>query len=362
MQKSKEIFSNFCIDDEILDIVPYGSGHVNDTFLITCKERKYVLQRINHHIFKKPSEVMENIINICEHLRKKVVLNGGDPERETLTFIPAKDGTFLCEYDGNFYRVYVFVDNVITYQSIENPIHFYNAGRAFGKFQNMLADFDADKLHETIVNFHNTKDRYNNFKIALSQNKSGRKDQVLKEIDFVNERKDKYGAIVDLLEEGKIPLRVTHNDTKLNNILIDPETQEAVCVIDLDTVMPSSLLCDFGDAIRSGTNTAEEDERDLSKVHFDINLFEKFAQGFLEEMKDSITPLEVELLPKSAFLMTIECGIRFLTDHLDGDLYFKIHRENHNLDRARTQFKLAYEIEQNEQAMAEIITRIYNSL
>ncbi len=362
MQRGKNIIDNFCIDDKIIEIKPYGCGHINDTYLVTCEKGKYVVQRINHLIFKKPSEVMENIINICNHLKEKVLSSGGNPDRETLTFIPAKDGTYLVKYEDNYYRAYHFVDDAITYQTIENPVHFYSAGKAYGKFQNMLADFGADRLYETIENFHNTKDRFLKFETALSENKAGRKDLVKEEIDFIKERQDKYGVIVDLLKENKIPLRVTHNDTKLNNVLMDEKTGEAICVIDLDTVMPSSLLCDFGDAIRFGTNTADEDEKDLSKVTFDINLFEQFARGFLEEMKESITPLEVELLPFSSFLLTIECGIRFLTDYLDGDVYFKTHRENHNLDRARTQFKLAFEMEQKEQEMKEIIDRIYKSL
>ena len=362
MQKGINIINNFLIDDEIIEIKPYGCGHINDTYLVTCKKNKYVVQRINHLIFKKPWEVMENIINICNHLKEKVLLNGGNPERETLTFIPAKDGSYLAKCDGNYYRAYNFVDDAITYQTIEDPMHFYSAGKAYGKFQNMLADFGADRLYETIENFHNTYDRFLKFEKALSENKADRKELVKDEIDFVIKRKDKYGIIVDLLNEKKIPLRVTHNDTKLNNVLMDDKTGEAICVIDLDTVMPSSLLCDFGDAIRFGTNTAEEDEKDLSKVTFDINLFEQFAKGFLEEMKESITPTEVEYLPFSSFLLTIECGIRFLTDYLDGDVYFKTHRENHNLDRARTQFKLAFEMEQREEEMKEIINRIYKNL
>lgn len=362
MQKCKDIFNNFCIDDKIINILPYGSGHINDTFLVECEKNKYILQRINHNIFKKPHEVMENIINICNHIREKIELAGGDTKREVLNFVKAKNGTYLCEYDGNYYRAYVFVDGVHTYQSIENPLHFYNAGKAFGKFQNMLADFDADKLHETIVDFHNTQDRYEKFLKAVEDNKAGRAHLIKDEIEFINKRKDYYDMLVRLLADGDIPLRVTHNDTKLNNILIDTKTDEAICVIDLDTVMPATLLYDFGDAIRFGTNTAAEDEKDLSKVNFDISLFEKFAQGFIEEMKDSITPLELQLLPFSAILITMECGIRFATDYLDGDVYFKIHRDGHNLDRARTQFKLVLEMEKKEQEMIDMVTKIYNDL
>lgn len=362
MKECHDIMSNFNINEDIVKITPHGSGHINDTFLVVCPNNKYVLQRINHHIFKRPDQVMENIINICNHIKDKVELKGGNPERETLSFVSAKDGKYYTVVNGNYYRVYNFVDDAITYQTIENPIHFYNAGKAFGKFQQMLSDFPADTLYETIEKFHNTQNRYQNFRIAAENDIAGRKSSVSEEIKFVEDRKEEYGIIVNLLENKELPLRVTHNDTKLNNVLIDKASGEAVCVIDLDTVMPSTLLYDFGDAIRFGASTAEEDEKDLSKVQLDLDLFEKFAKGFLEEMKDSITELEVKLLPLSAKMMTIECGIRFLTDHLDGDVYFKIQREGHNLDRARTQFKLVKEMEEKEQEMNEIINRIYNNL
>ncbi|MBE7028895.1 MAG: mucin desulfatase [Ruminococcaceae bacterium] len=362
MLKCKEIIKSFCMEEEIINVEYFGTGHVNDTYRITCPKNKYILQRINHKIFKNPYHVMDNIINICNHLKEKVTYLGGNTEREILNFIPTVDGKYVAEYEGNYYRMYIFLDNAITYQSIEDPIHFYNAGKAFGKFQNMLSDFDADKLYETIANFHDTKDRFNNLMIAFNNNKDGRKDIVKDEIDFVLKREDKCSIIVDLLKERKIPLRVTHNDTKLNNVLIDSKTGEAMCVIDLDTVMPSSLLCDFGDAIRFGASTGDEDEKDLSKVNLDINLFEKFSQGFLTELKDSITLDEVNHLAISAQILTLECGIRFLTDYLEGDVYFKTSREGQNLDRARTQFKLVADMEKHEEEMNNIIKNIYNNL
>jgi len=362
MNTCKEILKDFCIEEDILKIEPYGGGHINDTFRITCPENKYILQRINHNIFKKPEHVMENITNVCNHIRAKLIDAGEDEKRGTLTFIPTRSGEFLSIHNGNYYRMYLFLENAVSYQTIEDPMHFYNAGKAFGKFQNMLSDFPAEKLHETIANFHNTVDRLNNLKIAISENKAGRKDSVAEEIKFVLDRADDCSVVMDLLKSGDLPLRVTHNDTKLNNILLDEKTGEAICVIDLDTVMPSSLLCDFGDAIRFGANTAEEDEKDLSLVDIDINLFEKFTQGFLEATKGSITAKEVEYLAFSAKLLTLECGIRFLTDYLDGDVYFKIHREGHNLDRARNQFKLVSEMENHEEEMKSIVNRIYNSL
>lgn len=359
MSKYRDILSHFNIKEEIIGISPFGEGHINDTFLVTCPKTKYVLQRINHKIFKNPSEVMTNISNICDHLKKKTISGNGNPDREVMTLVPATDGRFFTEYNGNFYRVYIFLDNAVSYQFIEDPRHFYNAGKAFGKFQRLLSDFPADSLFETIEKFHDTKDRYNKFEKAVESNFSGRRDKVKEEIDFVRSRVADVDKVVKLLEEGKIPLRVTHNDTKLNNVLMDANSGEAICVIDLDTIMPSTLLYDFGDAIRFGASTAEEDEKDLSRVTIDLNLYKVFAEGFISEIKNTITPLEIELLPFSAKLMTLECGIRFLTDYLDGDVYFKIHRPEHNLDRARTQFKLVADMENKMDEMTKIIEDIF---
>lgn len=361
MDICKELISQFNIKDEYISSKPYGSGHINDTFLVTCKNNKYLLQRINHDIFKNPYEVMENIHSICKHIKNKVIEENGDVEKEVMNFIKTKNGTYVCEADGNYYRMYIYVDDVACFQTVENPKLFYYAGKSFGKFQQRLSDFPAYTLHETIKNFHNTKDRFEIFEKAIENDFSKRASSVMEEINFVKERKNDTEIIVNLLEKNEIPLRVTHNDTKLNNILMDKDTLEGVCVIDLDTVMPSTLLYDFGDAIRFGATTAEEDEKDLSKVNFDINLFEEFAKGFIETMKNDITEKEVELLAFSAKLLTLECGMRFLTDHIDGDKYFKIHRENHNLDRARNQFKLVSDMEQQMDKMNEIVMKIYNS-
>ena len=301
---------------------------------------------------------MDNVVMVTEFLKKKIAAAGGDVNRETLTVIPSKDGkSFVKTEDGDYFRVYIFVDDAISYQVVENPEDFYNAACAFGKFQNMLADFEADKLHETIKNFHNTKSRYVDFEKAVADNKSGKAESVKEEIAFAMARKDDAAVIVDGIAEGRIPLRVTHNDTKLNNVMVDSKTGKGICVIDLDTVMPGSLLYDFGDSIRFGTNPASEDEKDLSKVYCDLNLFEQYVKGFLSELGDSITKEEAELLPMSAKLMTLECGIRFLGDHLNGDVYFKIHRENHNLDRARTQFKMVADMEEKMDEMKAIVAK-----
>jgi len=240
---------------------------------------------------------------------------------------------------------------------VETLQHFYNAGKALGNFEELLSDFPAEKLHETIPNFHNTKIRYEVFLQVLAEDKMNRAKDVQKEIEFVLERGKETTVLVELLNSGKLPLRVTHNDTKFNNVMIDNDTGEGVCVIDLDTIMPGSALYDFGDSIRSGANPAEEDERDLSKVSMDLQLFEHFTRGFLEGTKHSLTDTEIEYLPFAAKLMTFECGIRFLSDHLNGDTYFKIHRENHNLDRARTQFKMVEDMEKKLNEMKAIVDK-----
>lgn len=354
----KKIAEAFQIEGEYINAAPYGEGHINSTFLLETTADKYILQKINSNVFPHPEEVMDNVVMVTEFLKDKIEKAGGDSRRETLTIIPTKAGeSYLKTDDGDFYRVYVFIDNAISYQVVENPEDFYNAACAFGKFQNMLADFDASKLHETIKNFHNTKTRYDDFEKAVSDNKSGKAESVREEIEFAMARRKDASIIVDGIADGRIPLRVTHNDTKLNNVMVDEKTGVGICVIDLDTVMSGSLLYDFGDSIRFGTNPASEDEKDLSKVYCDLNLFEQYVKGFLSQLGDSITKEEIELLPMSAKLMTLECGIRFLGDHLNGDVYFKVHRENHNLDRARTQFKMVADMEEKMDEMKSIVSK-----
>lgn len=354
----KKIAEAFQIEGEYINAAPYGEGHINSTFLLETTADKYILQKINSNVFPHPEEVMDNVVMVTEFLKDKIEKAGGDSRRETLTVIPTKAGeSYLKTDDGDFYRVYVFIDNAISYQVVENPEDFYNAACAFGKFQNMLADFDASKLHETIKNFHNTKTRYDDFEKAVYDNKSGKAESVREEIEFAMARRKDASIIVDGIADGRIPLRVTHNDTKLNNVMVDEKTGVGICVIDLDTVMSGSLLYDFGDSIRFGTNPASEDEKDLSKVYCDLNLFEQYVKGFLSQLGDSITKEEIELLPMSAKLMTLECGIRFLGDHLNGDVYFKVHRENHNLDRARTQFKMVADMEEKMDEMKSIVSK-----
>lgn len=350
----KEICSEFDIKT---DIEAYGNGHINDTYLCDTAPR-FILQRLNTNVFKDPVSVMENIVNVTEHLSKKITAAGGDPMRETLTVIPTKSG---CSYfkadENNYFRMYKFIEDSMSYDLVENPIQLYHAGTAFGKFQSMLSDFSADRLHETIVDFHNTPKRVEQLNDAISNNAANRADSVRAEIDFAKEYAKYASAVIDKMDDGSVPLRVTHNDTKLNNVLFDKETGEGLCVIDLDTVMPGSVLFDFGDALRFGASSGSEDETDLDKIWFDLEKFEQFAKGFLSQTADCLTDAEIELLPLSALLLTYECGIRFLADYLNGDTYFKIHRENHNLDRCRTQFKLVADIEKKLPQMAEIVKK-----
>lgn len=335
----------------------YGNGHINDTY---CTETpKYILQRINTSIFKNPDELMENIDNVTAFLKEKIIKNGGNPNRETLTVIKTADGKNCFKYDeNNVFRMYHFIADTKTIEDDKTNEDIYNAGKGFGHFQNLLADFPVDTLHETIVDFHHTPKRVEAFKKAVMEDKVGRRKSVEEEIEFVLSNSYLARMAIDGIASGEIPVRVTHNDTKINNILFDDKTGEATCVIDLDTVMPGSMLYDFGDALRMGGSTAAEDEIDLDKVHFDVECFKSFAKGYLSEMGKVLTPKEIELLPMSVWLMTYECGVRFLADHLNGDIYFKIHRENHNLDRARNQFKLCKEIIEKKEELDKIVKEL----
>ncbi len=338
-------------------IAPYGNGHINDTYCV--EPTKYILQRINTSIFTDPDALMENIESVTAFLGKKIAAAGGNPARETLTVVKTKDGKNCYQYDSeNVFRVYPFITGTKSIEGDKTLEDLYNAGKGFGKFQQMLSDYPADTLHETIKDFHHTPKRVEALKQAIAEDKAKRAASVQAEIQFALENAVFADTVINGIASGEIPLRVTHNDTKINNILFDETTGEAVAVIDLDTVMPGSMLYDFGDALRMGGSTAAEDETDLSIVHFDKACFESFAKGYLAETKDVLTPMEIALLPFSVKLLTYECGIRFLTDYLNGDTYFKIHREHHNLDRARNQFKLVAELNEMEDALKEIVKDI----
>ncbi len=345
---------------------PYGNGHINDTFLICCQtadntEKRYILQRMNHDIFKNPPQLMENMVHVTKYLRKKILSQGGDPDRETLNVLKTQGGADCYQDSGNnYWRVFSFIENSMCLEKVENAKDFYDSGAAFGNFQRMLADYPAETLHETIPNFHNTPSRLQDFQKAVRTGDKERAALAQREISFVLDRVREASVLTDLLSEGKLPLRVTHNDTKLNNILFDADTHKALCIIDLDTVMPGLSLYDFGDSIRFGANTGAEDETDLTKVGLDLGLFEAFTKGYLEGCKGSLTAKEIEMLPMGAKLMTYECGMRFLADFLTGDHYFKVHRVNHNLDRARTQFQLVADMETKWDEVTAIVQKYGN--
>ncbi|HEY8389916.1 MAG TPA: aminoglycoside phosphotransferase family protein [Clostridia bacterium] len=344
MNDYKDIYKNFLIDGDFVSLERYGEGHINDTYKLSVSDNgkivNYILQRINKRLFTNVEALMRNIELVTDFCRKSVIKRGGDPLRECLTLVKTRDGKSYY-FDGTeYFRVYLFIENATTYQIVRNPQDFYQSAVAFGNFANLLADFDASQLYEVLPNFHNTKVRYENFKKAVEKDEFGRKQEVLKEIEWVEDHKYLCSQIVDKIASGEIPLRVTHNDTKLNNVMIDDATGKAIAVIDLDTVMPGSLCYDFGDSIRFGCNPAAEDEPDLSKVNFRFDLYQTYLEGYLSAIGDSITKAEKENLPMGAVLMTYECGMRFLTDYLEGDVYFRTSRKGQNLDRAHTQFKL----------------------
>lgn len=360
-EQIKSVAAQFQQEGIFLDSQPYGSGHINGTYLLRYDVEgtvvKVILQLINKVVFPKPEEVMENIVNVTTHLKNKIIEQGGNPLRETLNVIPTKDGgSYYLDEEGNYWRAYVFVTDATSYDKVEKPDDFYQSAVSFGNFQCLLADFPAETLHETIAKFHDTRHRFATFKKVVEEDVMGRAAGVQEEIQFVLDREESIANyFAELLDKGEIPLRVTHNDTKLNNIMIDDATGKGICVIDLDTVMPGLAMNDFGDSIRFGASTAAEDETDLSKVSCSMELFDIYAKGFIEGCQGKLTDKEIELLPMGAKTMTYECGMRFLTDYLQGDTYFKIHRENHNLDRCHTQFKLVADMEAKWQEMNAII-------
>jgi hypothetical protein len=358
----EEMAGKFAIDGDIISIEPYGTGHINDTFCGTFKTSKgrarYIHQRINHNIFKNPEGLMDNIERVTNHLRSKIMARGGNSERETLTTIQVKSGGNLHKgADGTFWRTYLFIEGAKTYDKVEDLKMVYEASKAFGDFQKDLADIPGGRLVETIPDFHHTKNRFETFLQVLKADIKGRAKDVFPEIDFVLARKHDASKIIDNIASGALPERITHNDTKFNNVMIDDVTKKGVCVIDLDTVMPGSPLYDFGDSVRIGTSTALEDEQDLSKVGMDLNMFERLSEGYLASAKAMLTPEEKELLAFSGKLLTFECGMRFLTDYLNGDTYFKVHREGHNVDRCRTQFKMVSDMEKSMDKMGAIVRK-----
>lgn len=343
-------------------VKPFGEGHINETYAVYMpteqgtEEPFYVLQRINTNVFKQPGQVMDNIFGVTEYLRDVIRKEGGDPDRETMSCIKTKNGENFFEDDqGQPWRCSNFITNSMCYQTVEEPEQFYQSARSFGHFLKQLGDYPASSLYETIPFFHDTVKRFQAFSQAVQRDVKNRARTCRGEIDFALAREEDCTVLMNQLNEGILPLRVTHNDTKLNNILFDKETGEGLCIIDLDTIMPGLAANDFGDSIRFGASTAEEDEKDLDKVHFDIHLYELYVKGYVEMARDVLTQEELMSLPWGARLMTFECGIRFLADYLQGDVYFKTAYPEHNLVRARTQFKLVKEMEEQFEEMCRIV-------
>ncbi|MDE6470859.1 MAG: aminoglycoside phosphotransferase family protein [Eubacterium sp.] len=361
MENIKLILDKFNFKGDLISCEKFGSGHINVTYIAKYNDNgkicQYIVQKVNTNVFKNISELMDNVFAVTSFLRDKIENCGGDPDRETLNYIKTADGEKFYRCDKNeCYRAYKFVDESKSYNSVDSAEIFGKSGIAFGRFQKYLSDFPATTLNETIPNFHNTIWRFENeFIPAAEKDSQGRAKDCEKEIEFVMQRKTDCSRLVDLIDNGELPIRVTHNDTKLNNVIFDEESDDAICVIDLDTVMPGLALYDFGDSIRFGANTAAEDEPDTSKVSIDLDYFKAYAKGFLSEAGDSLNQCELDNLAFSAKLMTFECGMRFLTDYLNGDTYFKTEYDNHNLVRAKSQFALVKDMEAKMADMEAII-------
>ena len=360
----QEVLNGFDFGAPVVGAARFGCGHINDTFCVHTQPqddccRCFILQRMSSAAFKHPEQLMANIIGITDFLGEKIKAAGGDRSREAMEVIRTKNGEpYYTDSEGGAWRVYPYVTGTYCYQSAETPALFEASAKAFGKFQKMLCDYPAETLFEAIPHFHDTEDRLQKLKDAIAADVMGRVAEVSDEIAFVMEREKDCSVALQAQRDGILPLRVTHNDTKLNNVLIDKATGEGLCVIDLDTTMPGLAINDFGDSIRFGANHSTEDEHDLSKVNFDISLFEAYTRGFLAGADGALTDAELDYLPWGAKLMTLECGIRFLTDYLSGDTYFRIHYPDQNLYRCRTQFKLVRDYEAQWDEMNAVVKKI----
>lgn len=351
VEKAIEVF---CFNGDVIEYNSYGSGHINDTFKVKCENANYILQRINSDTFESPVDLMKNIELVTSHIKNKMNPNS-DVDREVLQLIPLKKSNEYLYIDGdNYWRAYLFIEDSLSFDIVLDENIFYQSGYAFGEFQYYLKDFNSNMLTETIKDFHNTPQRLINLKEAIKLDPFDRVKNVRKEINFALQREEFTNLFMDLSNSGKLKKKVTHNDTKLNNVLFDNKSKKAICVIDLDTVMPGFVLDDFGDSIRFGASTALEDEKDLDKVSIDLTLFDKYIEGFLEGSRYSIEKHEIELFPEASKMMTLECGMRFLTDYIMGDVYFKTGYSDHNLVRTRTQFKLVSDMESKWKQMKSI--------
>jgi hypothetical protein len=355
-QSLDAIVSHFQINGEFVGANPYGSGHINDTFCIIFDQSglviRYILQRINRKIFTNPIALMENIERVTSHIASRITEDAG---RRVLSLVPTRESTPSYEdEDGNHWRVYRFIEDARTYDAVESPEQAFQAAKAFGSFQKLLADLPLPRLHDTIPDFHHTPKRYEYLQKTISVDTVNRAAFAKREIDFVLRR----GSMVSVLIDASLPERVTHNDTKFNNVMLDDQTGEGICVIDLDTVMPGLALYDFGDMVRTTTSTSREDELDLSKVKMEFAMFQSLVTGYLSSAGEFLSKEEVQYLVFSSKLITLEQAIRFLADHLAGDIYYKVHHDTHNLDRCRTQLKLFESIEQQENAMERLVASI----
>jgi len=358
----QQIFEHFVKNTPVESIQCFGTGHINDTLRVKTipdDSPDYVLQRINHHIFKDVPRLMRNIELATTFMREKLnAMPGCDASREVMQLVYCLNGdSFMKDTNGNYWRCYIYINNTLSYDNVDSEAKAHEGGKIFGRFQSLLSDMDACLLTETIPHFHDLERRMYTFRQTVKSNPAGRAGEVEAEIRFAEDRSIELLLLNQMIADGKIPLRITHNDTKFNNILFDA-TGKALCVTDLDTVMPGSILHDFGDAIRTGASTADEDEADLQKMSMDINLFKAYARGYLSEANVFLLPIEMENLALSARFMTFIIGLRFLTDYLDGDHYFKTHFSDHNLRRSRAQFKLLQTMEKQYAQMQEIILAI----
>lgn len=364
--KIKDIISHFPFKGDFIEAKETKTGLINTTFVLTfgdeCGEYKYVLQKINTNVFTNPDELMSNIMNVTAFLRNKIKQNGGNPQRETLTFLYTNDSSpYFKDVENDCWRAYEHIGGCYTCDSVDEASKAYRAGKAFGHFQKLLSDYPADGLFETIKNFHNTPSRFADLEKAIEENKAGRLASVQKEIDFARSRISDASKLTDMLASEELPIRVTHNDTKINNVLFNQITNEAFCVIDLDTIMPGLSLYDFGDSIRTGAVTKDENERNLQTVSLDMELYEAYTDGFLSEAGEFLTQNEVNEMAFSVKLMALEVGVRFLTDYLNGDTYFSISYPDNNIDRCRNQFRLVEDVESKLDKMNEITQKLYGS-
>ncbi len=350
----QQVLRQFQFQGSVIGCEPFGNGHINRTYRVVCSGgREYILQRINRVAFRQPEALMENIAAVTRYMAAQ------DGPLQTLHLVATKDGgTFCADDTGEYWRAYDLVSGGVCLEAPRSTRDFYQAAVAFGQFQMALSDFPAASLHETIPHFHDTCDRIRQLRASVAADPLGRAGQVQSEIEFILSREQELAELCRLQAAGELPLRVTHNDTKLNNVLFDAESGRGMCVLDLDTVMPGLSACDFGDAVRFGASTAAEDERDLDKVSMDLSMYEAFLRGYLDACGGVLTAREIEVLPLGAKIMTAEVGMRFLKDHIDGDVYFSIHRPGQNLDRARTQLKLVADMERKWTDMQRILRAV----